>query len=49
MSQRLGDLSLKDQYFCYMQKLLIQEGKDNDPTYIKYYIHSFPGTLPDAL
>lgn len=32
-----------------MNELLISAGKANDPTYIKYYLRSFPGSVPDAL
>lgn len=49
MSQRLGYLSLKHKYFYYMQMLLLGVGKATDPTYIKYYIRSFPGALPNAV
>ena len=36
MSARLCDLSLADEYFCYMQKLLIRAGKASDPAYLKH-------------
>ena len=32
-----------------MQKLLIQAGKNKNPTYIKYCICSFPSALPDTV
>ena len=49
MSARLCDLSQAESYFCYMQKLLIQSGKANDPAYLKHYLRSFPGHVPDAV
>ena len=49
MSARLCDLSQAESYFCYMQKLLIQFGKANDPAYLKHYLRSFPGHVPDAV
>ena len=49
MFARLCDLSLADEYFCYMQKLLIRAGKASDPTYLKHYLRSFPGHVPDAV
>jgi hypothetical protein len=49
MTQRLGNMALHKDYFCYMQKLIIQSGSMNNPAYIKYYIRSFLGALPDAI
>ena len=49
MSARLCNLSQAEAYFCYMQKLLIQSGKATDPAYLKHYLRSFPGHVPDAV
>ena len=49
MSTRLCNLSQVDEYFCYMQKLLIRAGKASDPAYLKHYLRSFPGHVPDAV
>ena len=32
-----------------MQKLLIQSGKATDPAYLKHYLRSFLGHVPDAV
>ena len=32
-----------------MQQLLISSGKSGDPAYLKHYIRSFPGHVPDAV
>ena len=49
MSARLCDLAQSEQYFCYMQQLLISSGKSGDPTYLKHYLRSFPGHVPNAV
>ena len=49
MSARLCNLAHSEEYFCYMQQLLISSGKSGDPTYLKHYIRSFPGHVPDAM
>ena len=49
MTAQLCNLSQAQQYFCYMQKLLISAGKANDPAYLKHYLRSFPGHVPDAV
>ena len=49
MTARLCNLSQHQQYFCYMQKLLIYAGKANDSAYLKHYLRSFPGHVPDAV
>ena len=49
MSARLCDLSQSEQYFCYMQQLLISSGKSGDLAYLKHYLRSFPGHVPDAV
>ena len=49
MSACLCDLSQSEQYFCYMQKLLISSGKSKDPAYLKHYLRSFPGHVPDTV
>ena len=32
-----------------MNKLLLSAGKAGDPSYIKYYLRSFPSSVPDAV
>ena len=49
MSARLCDLAQSEQYFCYMQQLLISSGKSGDPAYLKHYLRSFLGHVPDAV
>ena len=49
MTARLCNLSQAQQYFCYMQKLLISAGKANDLAYLKHYLRIFPGHVPDAV
>ena len=49
MSARLCDLSQADEYFCYMQKLLIRAGKASDPAYLKHYLRSFPEHILDVV
>ena len=49
MTARLCNLAQVEEYFCYMQKLLIRAGKANDPAYLKHYLCSFPGHIPDAV
>jgi len=48
MSQRLCALEDHEKYFCYMHKLLIEIGNVDDLSYLKYYLRSFPGSVPDA-
>ena len=43
MTARLCNLAQVEEYFCYMQKLLIRAGKENDPAYLKHYLRRFPG------
>ena len=49
MLARLCNLSQAEEYFCYMQNLLISSGKANDPAYLEHYLRSFPGHVPDAV
>ena len=49
MSARLCNLSQADEYFCYMQKLLIHSGKASDPAYLKHYLRSFPRHVLDVV
>ena len=49
MSARLCNLSQAEEYFCYMQRLLISSEKANDPAYLKHYLRSFTGHVPDAV
>ena len=48
MSARLYNLAQSEEYFCYMKQLLISSGKLGDPAYLKHYLISFPGHVPDA-
>jgi len=49
MSQRLCDISMHEKYFCDIQRLLIESGHADDPSYLKYYLRSFPGAIPDSV
>ena len=49
MSARLCNLSKAEEYLFYMQIFLISSGKENDPAYLKHYLRSFPGHVPDAV
>ena len=49
MSARLCDLSKSEEYFCYMQNLLVSSGKSDEPAYLKHYLRSFPGHVRDAV
>jgi len=49
MSQRLCDLSQHEKYLCDMQRLLIESGHADDPSYLKYYLRSFPRAIPDSV
>ena len=48
MSARICDLNKSEEYFCYMQKLLISFGNADKPAYLKHYLRSFLGHVPDA-
>ena len=49
MPARLCNLAQSEEYFYYMQQLLISSRKSGDPPYLKHYIRSFPGHVPDAV
>ena len=49
MTQRLCDLSQHEEYYCYMNKLLLSAGKAGDPAHIKYYLRSFPRSVPNVV
>ena len=49
MSGRLCDLSKSEDYFCYMQNLLVSLGKSSELAYLKHYLRSFLGHVPDAV
>ena len=49
MSPRLCDLSRSEEYFCYMQNLLVSSGKSSEVAYLKHYLRSFPGHVPDVV
>ena len=49
MSARLCNLVQSEEYFCYMQQLLISSGKSGDISYLKHYIQSFPSHVPDVV
>ena len=49
MFARICDLSKSEQYFCYMQNLLISSSKSGDHAYLKHYLKSFMGHVPNAV
>ena len=49
MSSRLCDLKKSEDYFCYMQNLLVSSGKSGELAYLKHYLRSFPGHVLDAV
>ena len=49
MSTRICELNKSEEYFCYIQKLLISFGNADNPAYLKHYLRSFLGYVPDAV
>ena len=49
MSAILCDLNKSEEYFFYMQKLLISFGNADKPAYLKHYLRSFLGHVPHAV
>ena len=49
MSSRICDLNKSEEYFCYMQKLLISSGNADKPAYLKYYLRRFRGNVTDVV
>ena len=49
MSARLCNLAQSEEYFCYMQQLLISSEKSGEPAYLEHYLRSFPGHVPNAV
>ena len=49
MSSRIFDLNKSEEYFGYMQKLLISSGNDDKPAYLKHYLRSFPVHVHDVV
>ena len=49
MSARICDLNKSEEYFYYMQKLLISSGNVDKPAYLKHYIRSFLGHVLDVV
>ena len=49
LSARLCDLSKSEDYFCYMQNLLVSSGKSGEPAYLKHYLRSFPKHVSDVV
>ena len=49
MSSRIYDLNKSEEYFCYMKKLLISSGNADKLAYLKHYLRSFLGHVPNAV
>ena len=49
MLARICDLNKSEEYFFYMQKLLISSGNAYKPAYLKHYLRSFPCHVPDVV
>jgi hypothetical protein len=49
LSQKLCDLSLKNEYKCTMQDLLYKTGDSSNPAYKRYYISSWLGIIPNLV
>ena len=49
MSARICDLNKSEEYFFYMQKLLISFSNANKPAYLKHYLRIFHGHVPDVV
>ena len=49
LSARIYDLNKSEEYLCCMQKLLITSGNVDKPAYLKHYLRSFPGHVPDVV
>ena len=49
MSARIYDLNKSEEYFCYMQKLLISFGNVDKHAYLKHYLRIFLGHVPDVV
>ena len=49
MLARICDLNKIEEYFCYMQKLLISSGNADKPAYLKHYLRIFPRHVLDVV
>ena len=49
MSAIISDLNKSEEYFFYMQKLLISSGNADNPVYLKHYLRRFPRHVPNAI
>ena len=49
MSTQLCNLAQSEEYFCYMQQLLSSSGKSGDLAYLKHYLRSFLGHVPNVV
>ena len=49
MLARICDLNKSEEYFCYMQKLLISFGNADKLAYLEHYLRSFPSHVPDVV
>ena len=49
MSAKICDLNKSEEYFFYMQKLLISSGNVDKPAYLKHYLRIFRGHVPDVV
>ena len=49
MSAEICGLNKSEEYFCYMQKILMTSSNAYKPVYLKHYLRSFPNHVPDAI
>ena len=49
LAQRLCNIDHLHDYYCVMQKLLYQAPDPHNVAYLRYYITSMPGRIPDLI
>ena len=49
LSQRLCNIDYLQEHLCTMQKLLYQVNDPHNVAYLRYYIASMPGNIPDLI
>lgn len=49
MSNQLGNLAKLDEYFCQMQQWIIMGHAYSDVAFIRRYVNSLPGSVPQAV
>jgi len=49
LSQKPCDIDYLQEYFCTMQKLFYQAPDSHNVAYLRYYIASMPGKIPDLI